>query len=253
MEIRTCCDICGIWPTYHGLKPTALKSACFELPSRSPPLSPRKPLRCGIINSNDRDNKLICHHHHHDRHGRHRHRQNHFRGHGVARTATFALKTTSSQECLSIMPRKSVSQHGLTRVFQDCATRVSVLQECAARVSHANGSQKFCSRVSCMRGRGHFQQHVLSFTYYLHLWWILLIFEMWFCPSKFAPGLWWNHLASWRSKKHRGLPGSAESAFRRHAEVLPRYMFSLAFYVFFDMHMYVYIYTHIFVCKYIYI
>ena len=148
MEIRTCCDICGFWPTYHGLKPTALKSACFELPSRSPPLSPRKPLRCGIINSNDSDNKLIRHHHHHDRHGRHRHRQNDFRGHGVARTATFALKTTSSQECLSIMPRKSVSQHGLTRVFQDCATRVSVLQECAARVSHANGSRKFCSRVS---------------------------------------------------------------------------------------------------------
>ena len=53
-------------------------------------------------------------------------------------------------------------------------------------------------------------------------------------------------------EKHRGLPGSAESAFRRHAEVLPRYMFSLAFYVFFDMHMSVYIYTHMFVCVYIF-
>ena len=76
--------------------------------------------------------------------------------------ATCVLKTTSSQECLGTKPRKSVSQHGLI-------CHKSVLEECLARVSHANGLRNFWSRVSCMLGTGLFQQHALSFTYYLYL------------------------------------------------------------------------------------
>ena len=150
MKIRTCRDL---WPTYHGLQPTALASACFEVPWHSSPLSTRKLLRCGIINSNESENKLSGHRQHHDRH---------------ASMATCVLKTTSSQECLGTKPRKSVSQHGLIRVLEECATRVfwrSVLQECPMQMV----CDFFWSRVSCMLGTGLFQQHVLSFTYYLHL------------------------------------------------------------------------------------
>jgi hypothetical protein len=76
---------------------------------------------------------------------------------------------------------------------------------------------------------------------------------MWFCPSKFAPGLWWNHLASWRSRKTQRpswLSGKCVSKACRGAA--PLYVFARILCVFWYAYVCVYIYTHMFVCVYIF-